>query len=80
MSSDVINIMVIGQDINELVEDLTDEFYETGIKQIKQWLVSNISNTSERVIRDMDTETLLDLFLDSSMELMGIALRHKNGP
>ena len=72
--------MVIGQDINELVEDLTDEFYETGIKQIKQWLVSNISNTSERVIRDMDTETLLDLFLDSSMELMGIALRHKNGP
>ena len=80
MSSDVINIMVRGQDINDLVEDLTDEFYETGTKQIKQWLVSNISNTSERVIRDMDTETLLDLFLDSSMELMGITLRHKNGP
>ena len=80
MSSDVINIMVRRQDINELIENLTDEFYETETKQIKQWLVSNISNTSERVIRDMDTETLLDLFLDSSMELMDITLRHKNGP
>jgi hypothetical protein len=32
VSSDVINIMVRGQDINELIEDLTDEFYETGTK------------------------------------------------
>ena len=80
MSSDIINPMIRGQEINELVEDLTDEFYDTGAKQIKQWLVFNISNTSERVIRDMDTETLLDLFLNTSMELMHITLKHKNGP
>ena len=50
-------------DINILIEDFTDEFYETGTEQIKEWLVSNISNKSEKVIRDMDTDTLLELFL-----------------
>ena len=66
-------------DINILIEDFTDEFYETGTEQIKEWLVSNISNKSEKVIRDMDTDTLLDLFLETSIELMGMTLIHKNG-
>lgn len=80
MSSNVINFMDRKYpDINILIEDFTDEFYETGTEQIKEWLVSNISNKSERVIRDMDTDTLLDLFLETSIELMGMTLRHKNG-
>ena len=66
-------------DINILIEDFTDEFYETGTEQIKEWLVSLISDKSEQVIRDMDTDTLLDLFLETSIELMGMTLRHKNG-
>ena len=80
MSSNVINFMERKYpDINILIEDFTDEFYETGTEQIKEWLVSNISNKSEKVIRDMDTDTLLDLFLETSIELMGMTLRHKNG-
>mgnify|MGYP001221785232 CR=1 FL=1 len=80
MSSNVINFMDRKYpDINILIEDFTDEFYETGTEQIKEWLVSNISNKSEKVIRDMDTDTLLDLFLKTSVELMGMTLRHKNG-
>ena len=80
MSSNVINFMDRKYpDINILIEDFTDEFYETGTEQIKEWLVSNISNKSEQVIRDMDTDTLLDLFLETSIELMGMTLRHKNG-
>ncbi|MDA7856601.1 hypothetical protein N9A84_03265 [Gammaproteobacteria bacterium] len=80
MSSNVINFMDRKYpDINILIEDFTDEFYETGTEQIKEWLVSNISNKSEKVIRDMDTDTLLDLFLETSIELMGMTLRHKNG-
>jgi len=80
MSSNVINFMEKKYpDINILIEDFTDEFYETGTEQIKEWLVSNISNKSEKVIRDMDTDTLLDLFLETSIELMGMTLRHKNG-
>ena len=80
MSSNVIDFMERKyQDINILIEDFTDEFYETGTEQIKEWLVSNISNKSEQVIRDMDTDTLLDLFLETSIELMGMTLRHKNG-
>ena len=80
MSSNVIDFMERKYpDINILIEDLTDEFYETGTEQIKEWLVSNISNKSEKVIRDMDTDTLLDLFLETSIELMGMTLRHKNG-
>ena len=80
MSSNVINFMEKKYpDINILIEDFTDEFYETGTEQIKEWLVSNISNKSEQVIRDMDTDTLLDLFLETSIELMGMTLRHKNG-
>jgi hypothetical protein len=80
MSSNVINFMDRKYpDINILIEDFTDEFYETGTEQIKEWLVSNISNKSEKVIRDMDTDTLLVLFLETSIELMGMTLRHKNG-
>ena len=80
MSSNVINFMDRKYpDINILIEDFTDEFYETGTEQIKDWLVSNISNKSEKVIRDMDTDTLLVLFLETSIELMGMTLRHKNG-
>ena len=80
MSSDVIDFMERKYpDINILIEDFTDEFYETGTEQIKEWLVSNISNKSEQVIRDMDTDTLLDVFLETSIELMGMTLRHKNG-
>lgn len=80
MSSNVINFMDRKYpDINILIEDFTDEFYETGTEQIKEWLVSNISDKSEQVIRDMDTDTLLDLFLETSIELMGMTLRHKNG-
>ena len=80
MSSNVINFMDRKYpDINILIEDFTDEFYETGTEQIKEWLVSNISNKSEQVIRDMDTDTLLDVFLETSIELMGMTLRHKNG-
>ena len=80
MSSNVINFMEKKYpDINILIEDFTDEFYETGTEQIKEWLVSNISNKSEKVIRDMDTDTLLVLFLETSIELMGMTLRHKNG-
>ena len=80
MSSNVINFMEKKYpDINILIEDFTDEFYETGTEQIKEWLVSNISNKSEKVIRDMDTDTLLELFLETSIELMGMTLRHKNG-
>ena len=80
MSSNVIDFMERKYpDINILIEDFTDEFYETGTEQIKEWLVSNISDNSEQVIRDMDTDTLLDLFLETSIELMGMTLRHKNG-
>jgi len=80
MSSNVIDFMERKYpDINILIEGVTDEFYETGTEQIKEWLVSNISNKSEQVIRDMDTDTLLDLFLETSIELMGMTLRHKNG-
>jgi hypothetical protein len=80
MSSNVINFMEKKYlDINILIEDFTDEFYETGTERIKEWLVSNISNKSEKVIRNMDTDTLLDLFLETSIELMGMTLRHRNG-
>ena len=80
MSSNVINFMDRKYpDINILIEDFTDEFYESGTEQIKEWLVSNISDKSEQVIRDMDTDTLLNLFLETSIELMGMTLRHKNG-
>ena len=73
MSSNVIDFMERKYpDINILIEDFTDEFYETGTEQIKEWLVSNISDKSEQVIRDMDTDTLLDLFLETSIELMGM--------
>ena len=65
--------------VNLLVEDLTDEFYESGTDEIKRWLIVNISDKSKTNINNMDHDDLLDLFLETSIELMGMTLRHKNG-
>lgn len=31
-----------------LIEDLTDEFYESGTHQVKHWLISNLDHSNER--------------------------------
>ena len=47
MSSNVISFMEHKWNADFLIEDLTDEFYETGTDQIKYWLTIN----KEKVIR-----------------------------
>jgi len=62
-----------------LVEDLTDEFYESGTDEIKRWLIVNISDKSKTNINNMDHDGLLDLFLETSFEMLGMTFKHKNG-
>ncbi|MEL0238799.1 MAG: hypothetical protein VW946_04980 [Gammaproteobacteria bacterium] len=65
--------------MNLLIEDLTDEFYESGTDEIKRWLIVNISDKSKTNINNMDHDDLLDLFLETSFEMLGMTFKHKNG-
>ena len=60
-----------------LIEDLTDEFYESGTDEIKRWLIMNISDKSKTNINNMDHDDLLNLFLETSFEMLYD--KHKNG-
>ena len=79
MSSNVINFMEHKLNVYLLVEDLTDEFYESGTDEIKRWLIVNISDKSKTNINNMDHDGLLDLFLETSFEMLGMTFKHKNG-
>lgn len=79
MSSNVINFMEHKWNVNLLIEDLTDEFYESGTDEIKRWLIMNISDKSKTNINNMDHDDLLDLFLETSFEMLGMTFKHKNG-
>ena len=55
-----------------LIEDLTDEFYESGTHQVKHWLVSNSDHTglSEQQINQLTIKQLKDVFINTSLSLV----------
>ena len=64
-----------------LIEDLTDEFYESGTHQVKHWLVSNSDQTglSEQQINQLTIKQLKDVFINTSVEMIGLTVQHTNG-
>ena len=47
--------------------------------EIKRWLIMNISDKSKTNINNMDHDDLLNLFLETSFEMLGMTFKHKNG-
>lgn len=64
-----------------LIEDLTNEFYESGTHQVKHWLVSNSDHTglSEQQINQLTIKQLKDVFINTSLEMIGLTVQHTNG-
>ena len=64
-----------------LIEDLTDEFYECGTHQVKHWLISNSDHTglSKEQINQLSIKQLKDVFINSSLTMIGLTARHTNG-
>lgn len=73
MSSKVINFMDRkSPDINILIEDFTDEFYECETLQVKHWLITNSDHTglSSEQINQLSINQLKYLFIDASLSML----------
>ena len=64
-----------------LIEDLTDEFYESGTHQVKHWLVSNSDHTglSEQQINQLTIKQLKYVFINTPLEMIGLTVQHTKG-
>jgi len=81
MSSNVINFMEHKWNVDLLIEDLTDEFYETGTDQIKYWLTINKEevNLTEKEINGLSLSQLKEVFINTSLGMLGMTFHHKDG-
>ena len=60
-----------------LIEDLTDEFYESGTHQVKNWLISNLDQTghTSEHINQLSINQLKDLFINTSLQMIGLTVQ-----
>ena len=72
--SNVISINEKRWNVNWIIEDLEDEFYENGTKRIMGWLIDNIEEVdmSEDEITELSVNQLKTLFINTSLKMMGI--------
>ncbi len=72
--SNVISINEKRWNVNWIIEDLEDEFYENGTKRIMGWLIDNIEEVdmSEDEIKELSVNQLKTLFINTSLKMMGI--------
>jgi len=67
-------------DVNWVIEDLMDEFYETGTDKIKEWLIQNKEDVGLSVneIKDLNLEDLKLCYVNTSLKMLGMSIIHKN--
>lgn len=72
--SNVISINEKRWNLNWIIEDLEDEFYQNGTKRIIGWLIDNIEEVdmSEDEIKELSVNQLKTLFINTSLKMMGI--------
>lgn len=72
--SNVISINEKRWNVNWIIEDLEDEFYQNGTKRIIGWLIDNIEEVdmSEDEIKELSVNQLKTLFINTSLKMMGI--------
>ena len=81
MSSNIISFMEHKWNADLLIEDLTDEFYETGTDQIKYWLTINKEevNLTEKEINGLSLSQLKEVFINTSLGMVGMTFHYKDG-
>ena len=67
-------------DVNWVIEDLMDEFYETGTDKIKEWLIQNKEDVGLSVneIKNLNVEDLKLCYVNTSLKMLGMSIIHKN--
>lgn len=72
--NNVISINEKRWNLNWIIEDLEDEFYQNGTKQIIKWLILNIDelDLNEEQIKELSVNELKTLFINTSLKMMGI--------
>ena len=66
--------------IDWVVSDLIDEFYENGSDKIRKWLIQNKSDCelSVKEINELDIEDLKLTFINTSLKMLGMSVINKN--
>ena len=66
--------------VNWVISDLIDEFYENGTDEIRKWLILNKEEVglSDKEIKELDTEDLKLTFVNTSLKMLGMSIVHKN--
>lgn len=72
--SNVVSLNEKRWNVNWIIEDLEDEFYENGTRRIIGWLIDNIEvvDMSEDEIKELSINQLKTLFINTSLKMMGI--------
>ena len=67
-------------DVDWIVSDLIDEFYESGSDEIRKWLIQNKSDCelSVKEIKELDIEDLKLTFINTSLKMLGMSVINKN--
>ena len=66
--------------VDWIVQDLMDEFFETGTDEISKWLIINKEDVglTEKEIKNLDLEDLKLTYVNTSLKMLGMSIIHKN--
>ena len=66
--------------VDWIVQDLMDEFFETGTDEIIKWLIINKEDVglTEKEIKNLDLEDLKLTYVNTSLKMLGMSIIHKN--
>ena len=66
--------------VDWIIQDLMDEFFETGTDEIIKWLIINKEDVglTEKEIKNLDLEDLKLTYVNTSLKMLGMSIIHKN--
>ena len=78
--SNLVNLNDYRWNVDWIISDLVDEFFETGTDEITKWLIQNKEEVglSEKEIKELDVEDLKLTFVNTSLKMLGMSIVHKN--
>ena len=67
--SNLVNLNDYRWNVDWIISDLVDEFFETGTDEITKWLIQNKEDVglSEKEIKELDVEDLKLTFVNTSL-------------
>ena len=78
--SNLVQLNDYRRNVDWIVQDLMDEFFETGTDEIIKWLIINKEDVglTEKEIKNLDLEDLKLTYVNTSLKMLGMSIIHKN--